>query len=329
MKNCLGGIVFLLLVVNIISEDGRVEVQARGAYGNEKRDEGAIVFPSEYSSPFKSGSGYHENGHNYRSQYHYTHGQPYNKPEIEPLDFLALNSSGIPLDFAKSINDYSTLSDLLLNVIEDGPQMGDKNVIANRFGTDEDNENGERTSAQIARPAKCLPELQTVRIAKSNDPNVFYVPECTRVERCGGCCSHPLLSCQPTEIETVTFSVMKTAYNGNRKLKYVGKEPVVVEKHTKCKCGCKIKAEDCNSYQEYVESDCRCRCKNLDEEEKCYKSSQKKLWNPDVCACQCRDVVPCSTGYNFDYNDCKCVQGQFKRRYVLTEGQKEEPTWTD
>lgn len=81
--------------------------------------------------------------------------------------------------------------------------------------------------------------------------------------------------------------------------------------------------QDCNSYQEYKEAECRCICKNLDEEKKCYKNGSKKLWNPDVCDCQCREVLPCSTGFQFDYNECRCIQSQLKRRYILTESRKE------
>lgn len=62
-------------------------------------------------------------------------------------------------------------------------------------------------SAVIPQSAACMPELQTVRIAPEADPSILYIPTCTRVERCGGCCSHSLLSCQPMEVETVPYQV--------------------------------------------------------------------------------------------------------------------------
>lgn len=37
--------------------------------------------------------------------------------------------------------------------------------------------------------------------------------------------------------------MLKTQYVGGKSLKLVGKEIVVLEKHTKCKCDCKVKAE--------------------------------------------------------------------------------------
>ncbi|XP_019757052.1 uncharacterized protein LOC109535575 isoform X2 [Dendroctonus ponderosae] len=198
------------------------------------------------------------------------------------------NTSGVPLDFAKSINEY-IVSDLLLNAIEDGPEPEKVSFIANRFGGDTDGNETERNAALIARPAKCMPELTTVKIAQS-DANVFYIPECIRIERCGGCCSHELLSCQPTETETVTYS-------------------------------------DCGKYQEYRESECRCVCKNFDEEEKCYKNSYLKLWNPNICSCQCREILDCSTGFQFDHNECRCIKVQVTRRYIFSDvnRQKEQP----
>lgn len=79
-------------------------------------------------------------------------------------------------------------------------------AVSSRIG-ETNVENTERSAAQLARAAKCMPELTTVRIAESNERNVFYVPECTRIERCGGCCSHVLLSCQAEETVPVTYSV--------------------------------------------------------------------------------------------------------------------------
>ncbi|KAJ8926396.1 hypothetical protein NQ314_021180 [Rhamnusium bicolor] len=175
-------------------------------------------------------------------------------------------------------------------------------------------------AATIPAAAGCIPELKTITTASSTDPSILYIPQCTRVQRCGGCCSHTLLSCQPKEIETLTYQVMKTQYTGGKKLKFIGKEVVVVEKHISCKCDCKVKEEvftaHCNKYQEYKESECRCACTNIDEEKKCNKSGSKKLWNPELCACQCRNVTQCSTGYSFDQFECRCLPIPIKRRFA-------------
>ena len=61
----------------------------------------------------------------------------------------------------------------------------------------------------MAMPAVCKPELRTVPITLVNLTSSSYMfPSCTRVEQCGGCCSHPLLSCQPTQTETVFRDVL-------------------------------------------------------------------------------------------------------------------------
>ena len=52
---------------------------------------------------------------------------------------------------------------------------------------------------EMAKAALCQPELTTVELDLPNyddGSGVFYYPTCTRVNRCGGCCSHELLSCQ-------------------------------------------------------------------------------------------------------------------------------------
>ncbi|XP_030766465.1 vascular endothelial growth factor A-like [Sitophilus oryzae] len=298
----------------------------RPLYTSGQRNSGYGFYPNDFflHKDVGPGGNFHSHDHHHHDFSHHNHGPlNFNHRYYSQEDAFEGNTNSIPLDFAKTLNEYN-VSDLLLHYVDNLPEAQPQ--IANRFADDGAEEsNVERTSTQLARPAKCMPELKTVKIIKSNDSNIFYVPECTRIERCGGCCSHVLLSCQPVETETVSLSVMKTEYTGNNKLKYVGKELVLVEKHTKCRCNCKVKAEDCNSYQEYIEPECRCSCKNIDEEKKCYKRDSRKLWNPELCACQCRDVTPCSTGFLYDYNECRCVQSQVKRRYVINENRKEQP----
>lgn len=64
----------------------------------------------------------------------------------------------------------------------------------------------ERSNAERPNQALCMPELQTVPLLE-NEPSVIYYPTCTRIKRCGGCCTHSLLSCQPTATEIRNFEV--------------------------------------------------------------------------------------------------------------------------
>ncbi|KAG5873208.1 hypothetical protein JTB14_019517 [Gonioctena quinquepunctata] len=181
----------------------------------------------------------------------------------------------------------------------------------------------------MPKKADCIPEFRKLELASTDDPSILYIPQCTRVEQCGGCCSHALLSCQPIEKEILAYQVLKTQYTGNKKLKILGKEIIPVEKHTKCKCDCKIKEEvamkDCNEYQEYRPAECRCACKNIDEEKKCSKNGARKLWNPELCACLCRNIIPCTTGYTFDHIECKCSPQPLRRRSPSYETRDSAP----
>lgn len=62
-------------------------------------------------------------------------------------------------------------------------------------------------------------------------------------------------------------------------------------------------------------------CVNSDEEKKCYKENATKLWDPDICACQCRNILQCSTGYTFDMLSCKCVPILVRRRFAELEAE--------
>ncbi|XP_065158773.1 uncharacterized protein Pvf1 [Atheta coriaria] len=220
-----------------------------------------------------------------------------------------------PVEFIQKISTYN-VSDLLLYYVDD---YEDEAVVATRFGADV-----ERSSAITPKPAPCIPELQTVKLApENNDPSLIFIPACTRIERCGGCCSHNLLSCQPKDSEIVSFKLIKTQFASGNRLKYVGKEIVHMEKHTKCFCGCKVKATDCTAVQKYNEQECKCECANTDEEQKCHASSGKKLWDYTTCSCQCRNTSHCSTGFMFDSINCRCIPIP-KRRHVLDQRPIEE-----
>lgn len=76
--------------------------------------------------------------------------------------------------------------------------------------------------------------------------------------------------------------------------------------------------QDCNTFQQYSQIDCKCLCKNKDEEKKCYKNHDIKLWDPEICSCRCRQETACSTGFNFDTNTCKCTPIPVRRRYIYS-----------
>lgn len=211
----------------------------------------------------------------------------------------------IPLEMVLRLNTITDQNQLFREFIRDGsPVSIEPDAIQDRFGAE--NEPVERKALLTPKPAGCIPELRSVSLRQSDDPWLFYFPSCTRVERCGGCCSHKLLSCQPTDIETINYQVIVSHYKNGNQLTYKGTEVVTVEKHNKCKCDCIMKEKDCNPLQEYRKGECRCMCTNYDAEQKCTLDNETKLWNPDSCLCECRKSIECSTGYFFSQTSCQC-----------------------
>ncbi|XP_049826063.1 uncharacterized protein LOC109594529 [Aethina tumida] len=211
----------------------------------------------------------------------------------------------IPLEYIRKLNQYN-ITDLLLNFVEDEDEDPESYspAIFNRFGGAHER----HAAVATARNANCIPEVRTIKIVENPEPGVLYIPSCTRIERCGGCCRHKLLSCQATKIETITLKVTKVTFrNVNSKLKKNSEKLIQIDKHTECECKCVVKPSDCNIYQEYRENECRCACTNVDEEKKCNKQNATKLWDPTSCACVCREILQCSTGSRFDQKECTCV----------------------
>lgn len=164
-----------------------------------------------------------------------------------------------------------------------------------------------------ATPASCSPqptivELKPLGEAQGGEQTagtVYYSPACTRINRCNGCCGSTLISCQPTKVETLQLRVRKTERLGATSKR--GSAIVSVEQHLECKCDCRIKAEDCNAYQEYRKDLCRCECQNTDARDKCLEQSEHKYWDDANCTCACRYIQSCTTGTNFDETQCKCT----------------------
>ncbi|XP_063703338.1 platelet-derived growth factor subunit B [Culicoides brevitarsis] len=220
------------------------------------------------------------------------------------------NSLEIPISFGKELNKYELYSDYVHSMLDEDTidQRDDIYLLVN--GTSSEVSYQQRSVAIRPKPAACIPDTTVVslRPKEERDPTIVYFPSCTRVKRCGGCCSHQLLSCQPTEIQTITYEVIKSQYTGGTKMTYRGKDLMPVEEHLKCKCDCRIKEEDCNkAFQKYDKSQCKCYCTNVDDQHKCLQDRATKIWDSSSCVCRCRDIKQCSTNYHFDHNSCDCV----------------------
>ncbi|KAG8039913.1 hypothetical protein G9C98_000642 [Cotesia typhae] len=200
-----------------------------------------------------------------------------NNPTTEQ-SFLAKS-----IELAKQMQNFNTIEDFL-SIVKGVPESEKPSFVADRMGV-------ERASAPLARPAACTPALQVVPLTlRVEDPAAIYFPPCTRVKRCGGCCNHRLLSCQPTEVRLVNY-------------------------------------EQCNHKQDYIEDECRCICSNTDDEAKCKNNSHIKIWDSDKCECGCREIEPCHEGLYFDKNTCRCqLKPRSRDTYYTWEANEKKVT---
>ena len=90
------------------------------------------------------------------------------------------------------------------------------------------------------------------------EPQTTLIPKCILVERCGGCCKHESLKCVPTEKNGISTKKMEVLFSniGNftslkcsfgikvfvldSSKKVIKTKQVVIEKHNKCNCVCKV-----------------------------------------------------------------------------------------
>lgn len=101
----------------------------------------------------------------------------------------------------------------------------------------------QKSNAIVASSVNCAPELQTIPLdhGEPKDRMVLYYPSCVRIQRCGGCCNHQSLSCEPTSKEIKNYRIMVISLNPSLMAKFQEYKIVPVEEHKSCTCECKKK----------------------------------------------------------------------------------------
>ncbi|KAF2364904.1 PDGF/VEGF domain [Trinorchestia longiramus] len=213
---------------------------------------------------------------------------------------------------------------------------GDSSIAA-RFGGSGDD------GLSVPTLANCSLENQTVRLKIEPQLNVIFFPMCVRLPRCSGCCTGPLLKCRPTDVKPVQLKILKLEQNGvepqgraalapttsvtsrrrrpkpegSRRRRETTSSYVIVEEeeHLSCSCQCRVQEQDCNpTTHDYLANECRCACKNHDEQDKCESRSDTHYWHKEDCMCYCYHEDTCSTGQLFDHNSCSCTNADFRSR---------------
>uniref|UniRef100_A0A2H8TGL1 Platelet-derived growth factor subunit B n=1 Tax=Melanaphis sacchari TaxID=742174 RepID=A0A2H8TGL1_9HEMI len=155
----------------------------------------------------------------------------------------AVGPREIPLNVIFELNQVTNVSELFSKFMPDVNLDEVQTLYATTGFQSRTAPNIERKSTLVPKPAGCSVELQTISLKDTDDQSLYYYPTCTRVNRCGGCCAHDLLACQPTKVDTLNFEVMVSQYNDVGKLEFKGRKTVSIDQHLKCKCGCIVKQE--------------------------------------------------------------------------------------
>jgi hypothetical protein len=150
----------------------------------------------------------------------------------------------------------------------------------------------------------CQPRNTSVKVPLSEDPSVLVIPQCVLVQKCGGCCGHDTLSCQPTNTYYSTKQIYHMVYDIDKGLMLKSVENMQFEEHRSCNCMCKVKVGDCRPDRHiYDPSSCSCRCMNDADRTTC---SSKKTWSESQCACVCKNSDFCPLGEYYDPITCSC-----------------------
>ncbi|GFR81848.1 vascular endothelial growth factor A [Elysia marginata] len=155
----------------------------------------------------------------------------------------------------------------------------------------------------MAEPDHCSPREMTVDLELRNaDPDLVYYPRCTKVMRCGGCCSSKHVSCEPVEVERSVLNVLKgqVPFPEADYLIFADFEKVLVERHLSCRTRCKLSQSKCGAHKTFLPRQCACACN------KTQSCDGNRVWDPETCRCTCARTRKCMRGQIFSQESCQC-----------------------
>ncbi|XP_014485073.1 PREDICTED: balbiani ring protein 3-like [Dinoponera quadriceps] len=146
------------------------------------------------------------------------------------------------------------------------------------------------------KEVKCTPRDTIVKLEPK--PGFIFYPNYARVKRCGGFCVRSK-SCMPVAHNMTKVAVQMHGYNTKECYN------VLVEEHTKCKCHCNVKENDCNVHQQYSEDNCACECMN----KQVCDNRRHMIWDNATCKCVCnKPEEVCSSGLEWVPSRCGCAK---------------------
>lgn len=83
----------------------------------------------------------------------------------------------------------------------------------------------------------CIPKKVCIDVRpRDRHPSEDYFPSSVDVERCGGCCGHPDLTCLPWSTEPTTLKLLKFGYNPDGTIYSLGFHHTSIIREVKCRC---------------------------------------------------------------------------------------------
>jgi len=229
---------------------------------------------------------------------------------VELPEWMDADLDELPMDKISQLNNANNLQDLaaLFGLTKEQQDRLDKEAQQKKQSLIGDRIGG-TVNATEAEFAICKPVLEIVELEAP--PNATYLPQCTRLHRCSGCCTSKLTSCQPTKTELVKLKVLEvkkhTKTNGGRRRRSTAKYAIVNQlNHVNCGCLCRIQEHHCDmATQKYSPAECACVCKSREEEDQCVRKSTH-FWDHTTFSCKCKKIFECSTGQLFSKDTCRC-----------------------
>nr|XP_023025268.1 balbiani ring protein 3-like isoform X2 [Leptinotarsa decemlineata] len=155
----------------------------------------------------------------------------------------------------------------------------------------------------MSKKVKCKPRATIVDIKYEGGK---VLPEKISTKLCSGGCSGTK-TCLSVEKKNISMAVA-VLVSGNYQC-----SRVVIPQDIKCKCGCDKENIKCLPSQVFDKKFCKCKCINEKEHHLCQKkiaNHGKFVWNRDKCLCECKFQYICTTGTEWDRNQCRCTKNK-------------------
>ncbi|CAH1159724.1 unnamed protein product [Phaedon cochleariae] len=159
------------------------------------------------------------------------------------------------------------------------------------------------TMKEMTKKIKCRPRDTIVDIKYKGSK---VLPNKVSTKLCSGVCSGTK-TCMAVESKNVSLTV--SIQDSSSRFKCSN---VMIPEHTKCRCGCDKTSTDCSPSQIFDKKFCKCKCKNDNDYQMCMENISsnfnKYVWNKITCSCDCKVEYVCTTGTDWDRNECKCIR---------------------